>query len=251
LVVGILLGLTASFSSGLQDSLATLCTAAIDAGNKKLAGQYVLLSIAFSVLFSGANIAFWMIFAGDVLGWFGFDQETTSIGQDFATLLVLRDLVRGVALNIHSFLYVMGLDVYSTVLTTLEDVGTTVAVVLALLIWESNLETVGYIYIISAYAILILNLVIIKGEGWFYEFRGGLISPSALLVSILYRFASEQLGKLSPSRGLSLVVSELGSYAQAAHDCIQALLCFLPRKQRMGDSDFLCQVSESCAPFTV
>jgi hypothetical protein len=185
LVVGIILGLTASFSGGLQDSLATLCTAAIDAGNKKLAGQYVQLSIVFSILISGVNIAFWVIFAGDVLVWFGFDQETVSIGQEFATLLVLRDLIRAVALNVHSFLYVIGLDVYSTVMTTLEEVVTTVAVVLAILIWESTLETVGIIYIISAYSILILNLVIIKGEGWFYEFREGLVRPSAMLVSIL------------------------------------------------------------------
>jgi hypothetical protein len=181
LIVGILLSLTASFSDGFRGSLATLCTAAIDAENKMLAGQYVQLSIVFSILFSGANIAFWMYFAGDILEWFGFDQETTSIGQDFATMLVLRDLIRGVALNVHSFLYVIGLDVYSTVMTTLEEVVTTVAVVLAILIWESTLETIGVIYIISAYSILMLNIVIIKGEGWFYEFL-----PSALLVSILY-----------------------------------------------------------------
>jgi Na+-driven multidrug efflux pump len=185
LVVGILLSLTASFSSGLQDSLATLCTAAIDVENKKLAGQYVQLSIVFSILFSGVNIAVWMLFAGDVLEWFGFDQETVSIGEDFATLLVLRDLIRGVAWSVHSFLYVIGLDVYSTVMTTLEEVVTTVAVVLAILLWGSTLETVGIIYIISAYSILILNLVVIKGEGWFHEFRDGLVRPSALLVSNL------------------------------------------------------------------
>lgn len=196
LVVGVLLALTASFSGGLQDSLATLCTAAIDAGDKKLAGQYVQLSIVFSILFSGVNIPFWMIFVGDVLKWFGFDQETTSIGQDFATLLVLRDLIRGVALNVHSFLYVIGLDVYSTVMTTLEEVVTTVAIVLAILIWESTLETVGIIYIISAYSILILNLVIIKGEGWFHEFRHGLVRPSALFVSVLSCFASKPLKKI-------------------------------------------------------
>jgi hypothetical protein len=185
LVVGILLSLTASFTDGLQDSLVTLSAAAIDAGNKKLAGQYLQLSIVFSILFSGVSIAFWMTFASDILEWFGFDQETTSMGQDFATLLVLRDLIRGVALNVHSFLYVIGLDVYSSLVTTLEEVATTVAVVLAILVWGSTLETVGIIYIISAYSILILNLVIIKGEGWFHEFRHGLVRPSALLVSIL------------------------------------------------------------------
>jgi hypothetical protein len=241
LVVSILLSLTASVSSGLQDSLATLCTAAIEDENKKLAGQYVQLSIVFSILFSGVNIAFWMFFAGDALEWFGFDEETTSIGQDFATLLVFRDLIRGVALNIHSFLYVIGLDVYSTVVTTLEEVVTTVAVVLAILIWGSTLETVGIIYIISAYSILILNLVIIKGEGWFHEFRDGLVRPSALLVSTVY---CNLLPVSLPSHGRYLIASELRSYAQAVRDCIQALLCVLPRKQRMGDSDFICQVSE-------
>jgi hypothetical protein len=184
LIVGILLGLTASLIGGLQDSMTTLCTAAIEAGNKKLAGQYVQLSIVCSILFSGANIALWMIFIVDVLEWFGFDQETRSIGQDFATLLLLRDLIRGVSLNIHGLLYVIGLDVYSTVLTTVEEVLTTVAVVVAVLCWESTLETIGIIYIISTYSILILNLVIIKLRGWFYEFREGLVGPSAFLVSV-------------------------------------------------------------------
>ena len=184
-VVGLLLGITATFVSGLQDSLTALCSQSLEVGNEQQVGAFVQVSLAFSLLFSFINIAIWTALVDDTLEWLGFDHETVTIGHDFAIMLVVRELVRSVSMNVHGLLYLIGLDMYSAVVLNLEEVCTTVAVITAAVSRDSSLRIVGLIYVISTSAILVLNLGIIKWKGWFDEFRQGLDGSFALMVRLL------------------------------------------------------------------
>lgn len=183
-IVDLMAGLTTDFIGGFQEALTTLCSHAVGAGNRKLAGQYVQIA---ATLFTACNIPiflFWIFLIGPTIRWFGYDEETVKIGEDYILLYLFDSYLEGMDDCVHSLLDVIGLASYSTwFILAQEIVETVVTAVIVTQTGVKDLQLIGISWIAAGAFFLILNVSIVVWNGWFDKYLEGLVGGFALLVS--------------------------------------------------------------------
>lgn len=183
LIVDLAAGLTIDFAAGLQDSLTTLCSQAVGAGNNKLTGQYVQISAILFTLCCIPIFTFWMFFMGPTIRWFGFDEETVKIGQDYILLYLFDAFLESIDDCTHSLLDVIDKASYSTwFILAQEIVETTVTAVIATQTDVTDLQLLGIAWVACGAFFLILNISIVMWNGWFDKFLDGMVGSFALSV---------------------------------------------------------------------
>lgn len=186
IVVDLVVGVTTQFLKGFQDALVTLCSQSLGVGNKVLTGQYLQMTVIIYTVLYIPIFVFWYYFVVDTILWFGLDQQTADMGQDFAILLLLAFLIHGLDESIHALLDVIGCENYSTVMTVSREIFTTVGVYISASQPNANLQQLGYVYV-GVYGIgLVLNVIMVLWNGWFDPFLEGIIGTFALKVSGLF-----------------------------------------------------------------
>lgn len=182
-VIDLMVGLSVELLSGFQDALATLCSHAVGGGKKKLAGQYVqIATICYSLCFIPIFVI-WSFYAGDVVRWFGFDEETVKIGEDFALLFLFSEFLDGLNDSVHGLLDTIGLEVYSTVFICTQEILSVLAMLMVgLYSGTSTLQLVGVVMIGEDALALVVNIALIVWNGWFDRYLEGLVGGFALLV---------------------------------------------------------------------
>lgn len=181
-IVKLFLDMTEQVVGGLHESLATLCSHALES-NKKLVGEYVQLSVIFSIIFTLPISLTWFFCMEPVLGWIGFDETTVRIGKDYAMVLIADHLFVGINESIHALLDTIGLQGYSTVLTAIEELVSFLLILILALFGSPSLQTVGMVHFLVAVAFLLINIGIIVYKGWFEPYMEGMTNSFALKVS--------------------------------------------------------------------
>jgi uncharacterized protein (UPF0335 family) len=184
--VDMIVGLSSSSLSGFQECLTTLCSQAIGAGNKKLAGQYAQLAVVLFVLFFSPFVVLWMYYMADALRWFGFDEGTVTIGADFARIYVFYELLTKVADTLHALLDTIDKENYSSLVSIAKYVFQTLGVLAVALGNDPTLDKVGLVYIYVSAVVMFLNILFIMWNGWFDPYLGGMIGSFAFTVSAAF-----------------------------------------------------------------
>lgn len=181
-IVNLLVELTSEFVGGFHEALATLCSQAIGAGNKELAGTYVQIVTLLYTIFFIPFMIFWALYMDAVLRWFGFDEETVQIGKHYCYILTVDLLFDGVGEAIHGLLDVGGLEQFSTFIGATEEVLAFLTLLLVALYGRPGpgLVTVGLIQFTMGIFFLILNVCVIYWKGWFLPYSKGMIGSFAL-----------------------------------------------------------------------
>ena len=187
LIVQLAVGTTDIFLLGLIEACASLCSHAVGAGNKRLAGQYIQIATILFVLAYIPVFLMWMYLIGPLFTWLGFGGTdggpTRMIGEQFTMLYLFARFIMGIHHSSHALLDVIGKENYSTSFISLQEVALTVAYLVAALRPEtSDLNLIGLLHIAVAAAMLILNSAIIAYNGWFDKFLDGMVGSCALMV---------------------------------------------------------------------
>jgi MatE len=190
-VVELAVGTTDVFLLGLIDACVSLCSQAIGAGNKRLAGQYIQIATILYILCYIPIFILWMFMIGPLFSWLGFDGAddglTREIGEQFTILYLFFTFIKGVNTSSHALLDVIGKENYSTAFVSGEQIAATLAtLVAALQPGVSDLNLVGLLLIAVQAAALILNSVLIAYNGWFDKFLDGLVGSFGLMVRFQY-----------------------------------------------------------------
>lgn len=180
-IVNLLVVLTSEFVGGLHEALASLCSQAIGAGNKKLAGQYCQIVLVLYTLFFIPCMVVWAVYMGPILRWFGFDEETVAIGVQYNYILVVDLLIDGLGETVHGFLDVAGFEKFSTLIGATEEILATIVLLVAAMTTEmKGLVGVGLIQLGLGVVFLAINIMIIFCLGWFAPYSEGMIGSFAL-----------------------------------------------------------------------
>ena len=188
MIVNVLVALTSDFVGGLHEALATLCSQAIGVGNRTLAGKYVQIVTMLYTAFFIPFMFMWAVYIDGALRWFGFDEETVRIGQQYCYILVVDLLFDGLGEAIHGLLDVGGLEQFSTLIGATEEIIAFIVLLLVALYGNPGpgLVTVGLIQFGLGMVFLSLNVFIIYWKGWFKPYRKGMIGTFALRVSTFF-----------------------------------------------------------------
>lgn len=180
-VVNLLVVLTSEFVGGLHEALASLCSQAIGAGNKKLAGQYCqIVFILYTIFFIPCMIV-WAVYMGPILRWFKFGEETVAIGVQYNYILIVDLLIDGLGETVHGFLDVAGFEKFSTLIGATEEILATIILLFAAIFTDmKGLVGVGLIQFALGVIFLTINIMIIFWKGWFGPYREGMIGSFAL-----------------------------------------------------------------------
>ena len=221
-VVDLMVGLTVQFLSGFQQALATLCSHAVGSERKQLAGQYVqIATICYAICFVPIFVC-WSIFAGDTIRWLGFDDETVTIGHDYALLYLFAKFLRGISNSVHGLLDTIELESYSTAFISIQVLlGTAAMLMVGLFTDTTTLQLIGVVLIAENAIGLVLNIVIIVMKGWFDHYLDGLVGEFALLVRILLSDIEHLVAEV---RSLDTLFS---TECQSCQGTSQDRLCFI------------------------
>jgi hypothetical protein len=181
--VDMIVGLSSTSLSGFQECLTTLCSQAIGAGNKRLAGQYAQLAVVLFVLFFSPFVVLWMYYMADALRWFGFDEETVTIGADFARIYVFEELLTKVADALHALLDTIDQENYSSLVAVAKFTCQSLGVLVVALGDNPTLDKVGLAFIFISAVAMFLNMLFIMWKGWFDPYLGGMVGSFAFTVS--------------------------------------------------------------------
>lgn len=181
--VDMLVGLSSTLVGGFSEGLVTLCGQALGAGNNKLVGQYFQLAIIMDTVLFIPIIVMWYFFMATVLEWFGFDEETVRIGAEFSKIYVVTELLEGCSEIVDDLLDITGKELYSTIVSSISDLLTTLCILAVSLSKHSSLTNIGYVLFVAEVLSLIFDTTIIAWRGWFDPYLSGIVGSFSLTVS--------------------------------------------------------------------
>lgn len=183
----LLVGLSDTFITGVQQSLNTVCSHAVGMGDYKLAGQYVQISSVTYILFATPLLGMWCFLIDDVMIWMGLGEEVAMISLRYTRVVVFHYAMEGFSEGIFTLLDITGHEVFGTTIDLIEGISE-LGLVWLRLSTGNNLELadLGYIHLASAAFWYVVTIVIVLYKGWLDEFLPGILKTNALKVSLCY-----------------------------------------------------------------
>jgi Na+-driven multidrug efflux pump len=90
------------------------------AGNDLLVGKYLQLAFVFYAAMTIPGVIIWVTRTEDALRWFGFDDETAFIGQEYAYTYLFYLFVDGILRGFAEFLNTLDHELFATYLQLLQ-----------------------------------------------------------------------------------------------------------------------------------
>ena len=126
-------------------------------------------------------ILFWSLYTGDAIRWFGFDDETANLGQEFALPYNLYALAAGIQEILSEFLDIHGHEVPNLIINIVGSLLSIVTLLVVIHGWEINdLSSIGYMEFNIAMIYSAMVMVVVVHLGWFDSIWDGLFKTNAL-----------------------------------------------------------------------
>lgn len=173
-------------------AVGTIVPHAEGAGNYLLAGRYLQLAMILYTITSIPSVILWSLCTYNAVLWFGFDEETATISQQFAYPFMLHVFLSGMDHAIHEFLNVTGHEKYSTVVRILYHGTQTVSVVVVVTLGVKDLYIVGLVSASLGLLMSISNFAFVVYCGWMNQYWEGLAQTLSLRVSYAFWCVGQQ-----------------------------------------------------------
>lgn len=151
-------------------------------GNNLLVGRYMQLGLIFYTIGSIPGLAIWTFFTKDAVLWFGFDEETANIAQEYAYPFLAATFFHATGEVLDSYLEIKGHERFSMWVelggTTIE----TLAVLAMAMLGVKNMFIIGTVQAVLDLLLTILTVVYVVYKGWLDDCWEGLARTSGLKV---------------------------------------------------------------------
>ena len=183
LLVDMLLGITATLVSGINESLDTLCSHAIGNDNPRLVGQYIQIALVIYVVCGGILMGVWIFIMEDVIGFLDLSDGVVRLCQEFTKIMIFVYLQDGISETLRSILYVTDHEKFQAFI----DVTGNFTSVCAVWIFYANSESfdlfwVGVTQLVIGFLFMIIALSVAMYKGWLSLFYEGIFYSNALRV---------------------------------------------------------------------
>jgi len=179
-VVTILLEFTSTLTTGFSECIGVLIPHADGAGNDLLVGRYLQLGLIFYVIMSIPGVIMWAFLTEEAVLWFGFDEETASIGQAYAYTLLVTLFLEGIDECFSEFLNTLDHEFYATVFTIVASIIESIAIMVVALLGVKDLVVVGLVQVVLMALFVLVNLGIMMYKGWMDDYWDGIFRTNGL-----------------------------------------------------------------------
>ncbi|KAL3909626.1 MAG: hypothetical protein SGILL_008014, partial [Bacillariaceae sp.] len=179
-IVGILVEFTSTLTRGFSECIGVLVPHADGAGNDLLVGRYLQIGLFFYTIMTIPGVFIWALLTEETVLWFGFDEETASMSQDYAYTLLIYMFVQGLFDCFSEFLNTLDHEKYATCFTIASAVVETVAIVVIAVLGVTDLVVVGLVQVAVGILVMIINLLIMFYKGWMDNYWQGLFQTNGL-----------------------------------------------------------------------
>lgn len=187
-VTTILLEFSGTLTYGFGEAIGTLVPQAEGARNPLLVGRYLQLSLLMYCIMSLPVILIWSLWTENAVIWFGFDEETARISQEFAYPFLVIMCLGGFDHSIHEYLSCTGREKFSTGVQIMYYLVECLGVVVAVTFGSTNLLVIGIIQAALGLVLTVLNFAYVVQQGWLDHIWEGFTHTLSLKVPILPHF---------------------------------------------------------------
>ncbi|KAG7368667.1 MATE efflux family protein [Nitzschia inconspicua] len=179
-VVSVMVEVTTTLTTGFAECIGVLVPHADGAGNDLLVGRYLQLGIIFYTIMTIPGVIIWGLFTEDVVLWFGFDEATAAIGQDYAYTVLFYLFVEGLDDCLNEFLNTLDHERYATVFTIVSALAESIAIAVIAIMGVKDLVVVGLVQVAVGCIAMIVHFVFIIHKGWLERYWEGIIKTNGL-----------------------------------------------------------------------
>jgi len=180
IMVSFLMKLTFTVVYGFQEAIGVLVPQADGAGNDLMVGRYLQIGIVFTILFLIPGLLVWSFFMYDTIIWFGFDEATAIIAQNYTYSILLAKMAENVDGCLTEFLDVIDRELYITIYSVVSEIVSTGMLVAIAYSGMSSMVLIGVAETAVSVTLLVTNLVIIINKGWLDDYEEGLFKTCGL-----------------------------------------------------------------------
>jgi hypothetical protein len=150
------------------------------AGNDLLVGRYLQLGCVFYTLMTIPGVIIWAFCTEAAVRWFGFDDETAIIGQEYAYTYLIYLFVDGIIHCFAEFLNTLDHERYATVFTIVAKAAESLALLAITMVGVKDLVAVGLVQVAVSCIAMVVNFAIIMRKGWLEPYWEGFIRTNGL-----------------------------------------------------------------------
>ena len=152
-------------------------------GNDLLVGRYLQIGIIFTIIFHIPGFLIWSFYAHDVIIWFGFDETTATIAQNYTYSMFLSILADAVDGCLITFFDVTDHELYVTVYYVIAKCTSAGVLVAMAFSGVSNMVAIGLAQSLVSLTLLFVNVIIVVNNGWLDDYSEGLVKSFGLKVN--------------------------------------------------------------------
>lgn len=151
--------------------------------NDLLVGRYLQIGIIFTIIFHIPGFLIWSYYVYDAIIWFGFDERTATIAQNYTYSMFLSILADAVDNCLITFLDVTDRELYVTVYSVIGEFISAGVLVAMALYGVSNMVLIGVAQTLVSLTLLLVNIIIVVNNGWLDDYSEGLVKSFGLKVN--------------------------------------------------------------------
>jgi Na+-driven multidrug efflux pump len=166
--------------SATCEGIGVLVPQADGAGNDLLVGRYLQLGLFFYSILTIPGVIIWALFTENAVRWFGFDDDTAIMGQEYAYTLLIYLFVEGILECFIDFLNTLDHENYATVFTIVACITESVAIIILGVLGVKDLVVVGLVQVAVGCLAMVVNMIIIVRRGWLERYWEGILRTNGL-----------------------------------------------------------------------
>lgn len=146
----------------------------------KLSGKYLNTSLSLYTFGMIPTVIIWSLCTKPIFLWFGFDESTATIAQEYAFIQICSEWISGLEYCIHLFLDLIGHEKYGVYTMFMQNFGQTISIILPKLLfveggqqYKDLLLYVGYFRVMTLGILMFVDTCIILYHGWIESFASG------------------------------------------------------------------------------
>lgn len=164
--------------AGFEEALGLLVPQAHGADNNIMVGRYLqLVIVIYNIMQIPAGII-WGLWTYDAIIWFGYDDKTAEIGQQYAYTVIIYMVVEAIDECLWTWLEVVGHARYATIYSISAHFVETGAFVALLAFGVTDLFLIGLADAAVGVVVVVVNIVLIVSMGWLNEYWVGLVQTN-------------------------------------------------------------------------